>query len=362
MSTTESAHGHLADDGERVQCHECGRWYRALATHLDRTHSMTAAQYREQHGLPRTQPLMSAASRDKLHQAGVWRRDNDPTVMAALAGDGANAQRAAPFAPTPRRQASADRMADSKRQAARDRLDRALSEAGFADLADAVSVAQAMRLGWSGLAEALGVGHTWLQGVGTEAGLALRPPNGVDASRAYVEAARRYAHRHGDLTVPMSYLDGDLQLGRWLSHRRSPARVSRPSWISDELDLIDPDWRSRGRAEGQAIKRGRPAADARTVTAWRRRLDAGETIRQVAAAAGVNESTVRRHVGAVGRPPGARQLDVSVDDVVAAYERTGSAKASAAELGVSHMVARDRLWRAGLLTDPRGLHREPPAE
>ncbi|MEV4078936.1 MucR family transcriptional regulator [Nonomuraea fuscirosea] len=47
-----------AQDG-RLQCLECGRWYRSLAAHVNRSEDMTAARYRERHGLPATLPLVS---------------------------------------------------------------------------------------------------------------------------------------------------------------------------------------------------------------------------------------------------------------------------------------------------------------
>ncbi len=31
--------------GPQIQCLECGRWYRALATHLPRTHGMSHNDY-----------------------------------------------------------------------------------------------------------------------------------------------------------------------------------------------------------------------------------------------------------------------------------------------------------------------------
>ena len=38
-------------------CHECGRRLRGLGTHLLKAHNMTAADYRDAHGLPRGLPL-----------------------------------------------------------------------------------------------------------------------------------------------------------------------------------------------------------------------------------------------------------------------------------------------------------------
>lgn len=44
----------------RVQCLECGRWYRALAPHLIQTEDMEPNHYRERHGLPATLPLVAS--------------------------------------------------------------------------------------------------------------------------------------------------------------------------------------------------------------------------------------------------------------------------------------------------------------
>jgi predicted transcriptional regulator len=38
-------------------CHECGRTFPSLGLHAYRGHGMTAAQYRERHGLQRTAGL-----------------------------------------------------------------------------------------------------------------------------------------------------------------------------------------------------------------------------------------------------------------------------------------------------------------
>lgn len=253
MSATEmqSGAGFLADDGERVQCHECGRWFRALASHLTRAHGLSSEEYRALHGLPRTQSLTSSASQQLRHEIGVRRRDTDPTVMAALNGDAARAQRAAGFPDTPRRQASADRVAASKRRSARERLDAVIADAGFADLAEAAGWAEDLGLGWSGLAAALGgVGHTWLAEVGAERGVTLTAPGTAGAlhSRRYLAAARDYRRQRGNLDAPAAWTTDDgVRLGRWLVARRNFARAGRQSWVMDSLDDIDPQWRTYGR-------------------------------------------------------------------------------------------------------------------
>ncbi len=49
----------LDDDGHTVGCHECGRRSRNLGLHV-RVHAMTAAEYRQAHGLSTGQALIPA--------------------------------------------------------------------------------------------------------------------------------------------------------------------------------------------------------------------------------------------------------------------------------------------------------------
>lgn len=49
--------GSLATDGERVQCHWCGKWYKRLIGHLKPAHGISAREYKEHYGLNRGTPL-----------------------------------------------------------------------------------------------------------------------------------------------------------------------------------------------------------------------------------------------------------------------------------------------------------------
>jgi len=51
-------------DGARIQCHICGKMFKALGTHLRKSHGMTAHEYRGQFGLNRGTSLSSAVSRE----------------------------------------------------------------------------------------------------------------------------------------------------------------------------------------------------------------------------------------------------------------------------------------------------------
>jgi hypothetical protein len=51
--------GVLTDDGVRVQCHICGKWFHHLGTHVFKKHNISADEYRLKFGLNRTTPLSS---------------------------------------------------------------------------------------------------------------------------------------------------------------------------------------------------------------------------------------------------------------------------------------------------------------
>jgi hypothetical protein len=80
--------GELRVDGEdgRVQCHLCGRWFRALAsTHVWRAHGLSADDYRELVGLRPRHPLwapdLSAAHAQRFRE----RLEREPELRAAMA-------------------------------------------------------------------------------------------------------------------------------------------------------------------------------------------------------------------------------------------------------------------------------------
>ncbi|MDK8844649.1 MucR family transcriptional regulator [Corynebacterium striatum] len=85
-------YGYLDGDDTHIICHECGGLYRALAPHLIKAHDMTAAEYKEAHGLPRGMGLVApetrrAKSRQALSHVGTpeWERmveKRDPTAAS----------------------------------------------------------------------------------------------------------------------------------------------------------------------------------------------------------------------------------------------------------------------------------------
>ena len=91
----------------------------------------------------------------------------------------------------------------------------------------------------------------------------------------------------------------------------------------------------------------------------RRRLDAGDTVAELAAAAGVSRQTasswLRRHGLKANKQPVERP---SPSELLAAYERAGSTTALGEQLGVSQAAASRWLIEAGIATRPQARPRK----
>jgi hypothetical protein len=60
--------------GNKVQCLICGKLFKALPQHLERTHDITADDYREQYGLPWKRGLCGVGTSEKLSKNMLQRR------------------------------------------------------------------------------------------------------------------------------------------------------------------------------------------------------------------------------------------------------------------------------------------------
>lgn len=85
-------YGYLDGDDERVLCHGCGRAFVSVAAHANRTHGMSADEYRLAHGIPQRVALvapresrrMSEVSKARVGSEG-WDRmvaKRDPTAAS----------------------------------------------------------------------------------------------------------------------------------------------------------------------------------------------------------------------------------------------------------------------------------------
>ena len=60
------------EDGSKVRCHACGRWFSALNMHL-RTHGLDKHSYKETYGLKRTASLLPPIVAEKYAAATIAR-------------------------------------------------------------------------------------------------------------------------------------------------------------------------------------------------------------------------------------------------------------------------------------------------
>ncbi|WP_370078102.1 MucR family transcriptional regulator [Streptacidiphilus sp. MAP12-16] len=65
----------------RLQCLECGRWYRQLGQHLTATHDLHPDDYRRSHQLPRSRGLHAADILQRRSQRGKQHYTNDPDAL-----------------------------------------------------------------------------------------------------------------------------------------------------------------------------------------------------------------------------------------------------------------------------------------
>jgi hypothetical protein len=71
---------------DRVRCHECGKWFVSMSQHL-RTHSMTASEYKDKHGLRRAAGLCGMRLGVEFRQRGSRTMDGRVSPLAILTPD-----------------------------------------------------------------------------------------------------------------------------------------------------------------------------------------------------------------------------------------------------------------------------------
>jgi len=73
--------GVLETDGERVQCHVCGKWYRSLGCHAWQKHGLHPSEYKKEFGLNRFQSLASASCQELLRDLNGERLQQYPEAI-----------------------------------------------------------------------------------------------------------------------------------------------------------------------------------------------------------------------------------------------------------------------------------------
>lgn len=179
------------EDGQRFICHECGRAFASLGSHV-RKHQLTAGQYRELHGLNRQASLDAPALQQRQREVGLVRYAGSKplreglTVGMAMASNGEllRLSHAAQPPGSARPQArqryrrSTEPTRQQASQAAAQRHAARLGELGFAGdlpgyLLDAYQVRHLPVLA---VARELRVGNEAIQQMLKDAGIDRRPP------------------------------------------------------------------------------------------------------------------------------------------------------------------------------------------
>jgi len=218
----------LGEENGLIPCRECGRWFRSLSGHLTRRHGMSCDDYREVWGIPAGVPLTTIETRENTVAAGSRRYAESEEAREAMA----RGRRSAGSAARVQGQSTA---VGHERAEARLRAD--LEANGWASLAEAVRWARGEGVGWSVLARRLG-GRSIspLRERAESEGLTLPRPRGAK-TQARVDRIRAWHSAHGSL-------DGlPRDLARFLTYHRHHVQASGESWVSVDLDSIDPSWR-----------------------------------------------------------------------------------------------------------------------
>lgn len=132
--------GQQPQENGRLQCLECGRWFRLMAPHLGHAHAMSAAEYREAHQLPRKLSLRADDLNQRAREQGAARYADRPDIRAAMATGRRSIDPADAVAGTRATaryelvRAARRRGGQGKQRAARDRMDQAAQAIGFPDI------------------------------------------------------------------------------------------------------------------------------------------------------------------------------------------------------------------------------------
>lgn len=208
------------ESGE-VCCHLCGRWFRALGSHI-RVHGYTGAAYREAMGLTRTRPLTSPDHSAAI-SAHATRRYRSSPLLRSYFAPGQERARLGTLnrAPAAARRPQASRLQLEATEAGRctveRRRDRArrelLAAAGAEDLASYLRTAYGAGASLDELARRTQLGRARLREAVVAAGATLRPTGRNTAAGKRSRAMRSDAAAAARVGVD--------DVGVWLARQRS---------------------------------------------------------------------------------------------------------------------------------------------
>lgn len=221
-----------AADG-RLQCLECGRWYRSLTRHIEPLHNLTVDQYRERHGLGAEVAMVAEDIRTSARARFERMRSEHPGFRANAEGAAARLAESRPRAIAASRASARqpERLAalrESVAHAVRERIrqarekhDASARAAGYADLPDLLH--RTVELRERDLAPLLGVSPGTVGRLRREHGVVLPPRRQAGARRGPARRPRAAELPSNPPNVPPGVQpeqDGQIQClecGRWFA-------------------------------------------------------------------------------------------------------------------------------------------------
>lgn len=218
---------------DKVECLECGEWFRSVAAHVYPAHGVRAHEYRLQHNIAMSDPLSGADTTVRRKEAAYRRVESDPDLMARMWQQREEAgSRGGPVGSEARAAGMARR-----RRVVEAQWEERLALQGWASWHAAAEWAIAENVGWAEVAELLGASERPVQERAQLAGAPMLDRRITERQRQMLALAREQFARAGTLHRARPH-----ELSDWLSHQRRLA--ARGVWrrVLAELEQIDPDW------------------------------------------------------------------------------------------------------------------------
>ncbi|MFD2796489.1 MucR family transcriptional regulator [Promicromonospora vindobonensis] len=222
-----------ADPNDRIECLECGRFFRSVARHVSWAHEMTADEYRDAHDLLRGDPLEAPSVTEARSERKKQELAEHPEALAKLLSIGFKPGH---DIPRPEKRVQDRAVAHRRTLSEADWMAR-LAQVGWSSWADAAVWAVENNQNWDGVAAHLGLaagGHV-RERAATE-GVSI-PARVTDKQWKMLGRCRIWADEHGSL-----YRVNDRATNNWLSNERVHLRGGYRSRVHDLLDEIDPHW------------------------------------------------------------------------------------------------------------------------
>ena len=218
---------------DRIECLECGRWFRSVANHVYPAHGLRSDEYRLRYDLPMSDPLSGATTTARRRENGYRNLGSDPDWLARMR---ARRLEVGAYGVQARSEARAAAMA-RRRHAADALWQERLAQQGWSSWQDAADWAIDENVGWADVAALLGASEGPVSVRARRAGVPPLDRRITPIQEQMLALARERFAEAGTLRRASPH-----ELSLWLSQQRRHAARGVRIRVHAELDLIDPDW------------------------------------------------------------------------------------------------------------------------